>query len=150
MSSEPRAVPRAPADPAAEAPLGPLFNQLARDSAALIRQEVALAKAELRQSARQTARGAMKLGVALAVVSVGALVLTAFLVLLLGDLLGNYWLAALIVGAVYTLIGAVLALTGARTLKTVEMAPQETIETLKEDRDWARAEIQDLKRELKS
>ena len=151
MTNDTRVAPHAPAPSVADADrsLGPLFSQLAQDSSALIRQEIALAKAEVRHSISQTTSGAVKVGVAAALLSVGGLVLTAFLVLLLGELLGNYWLSALIVGAVFTVIGAFLALGGIRRLKEVQVAPQETIETLRADRDWAKAEVQELKRDLK-
>lgn len=150
MSNDTRVAPPAPEVGPTEASLGPLISQLAQDSSALIKQEIALAKAEIRQSVSQTANGAMKIGVAVALLSVGGLVLTAFVILLLGDLLGNYWLSALIVGVVYAIVGALLALGGMRRLKEVQMAPGATIETLKEDRDWAKAEVEDLKRDLKS
>lgn len=151
MSTETRAVTqnRPPDSEAPDAALGPLFRQLAQDSSALIRQEIALAKAEVRQSVGLTVNGAAKIGVAAALAGVGGLVLTAFLVLLLGELLDSYWVSALIVGVVFTLVGAVLALAGIRRLRQVEIAPQETIETLKDDRDWARAEVRELKRDLK-
>jgi uncharacterized membrane protein YqjE len=151
MTTETRIAPRAaePAASEADRSLGPLFSQLAQDSSALIRQEIALAKAEVRQSLSQTTSGALKLAIAVALLSLGGLVLTAFLVLLLGRLLDNYWVSALIVGVVFTIVGALLALAGLRRLKEVQVAPQETIETLKADRDWAKAEVQELKRDLK-
>lgn len=151
MTNESHVVPRPPGpDPTdADRSLGPLFNQLAQDSSALIRQEIALAKAEVRQSISQTTNGAVKLGVAVALLSVGGLVLTTFLVLLLGHLLDNYWISALIVGVIFSIIGALLALGGLRRLKDVQVTPQDTIETLKADRDWAKAELRELKRDLK-
>lgn len=151
MSTDTRAVvtsrphESAGSDPA----LAPLFRQLAQDSSQLVRQEIALAKAELRQSVGQTVNGVTKIGIAAALAGVGGLVLTAFLVLLLGELLDSYWVAALIVGVLFTVVGAVLALAGIRRLKQVEFAPQETIETLKDDSAWARAEVQEFKRDLK-
>lgn len=128
--------------------LGPLFSQLAQDSTALIKQEIALAKAEVKETIGQTVNGSVKLAVAAALAAVGGLVLTAFLVLLLGDLLGNYWLAALIVGVVFAAIGGVLAMAGLRRFREMTVAPEQTIESLKEDRDWAQAEVRELKREL--
>ena len=136
------------ADP--EPSLGALVGQLAQDSSLLIKQEIALAKAEVRTSVQQAAGGAVKLGIAAAVAGVGALVLVAFLVLLFGDLLDNYWLAALIVGGVLTLIGGVLALSGMRKLRTVQLAPEATLETLKEDKAWAQSEIRQVKEDLRS
>ena len=129
--------------------LGSLFGQLAQDSSTLIKQEIGLAKAEMRASMRETATGAVRVGIAAAVAGVGAHVLVAFLVLLLGQLLDNYWLAALIVGGVLTLLGGILALSGMRRLKEVSVAPEATMETLKEDGAWARGEIQQVKRGLR-
>jgi len=151
---DPRAVTRAPERvPASfdgDQSLGALFSQLANDSTTLIRQEIALAKAEVRQSVRQTTNGAAKLGAAAAMATVGALVLTAFLVLLLGDLLDNYWLSALIVGVVFLLIGGILAMSGMRKLKAVQLAPENTLATLREDKAWAQSELQQVKRDLRS
>lgn len=134
--------------PTQEPALGPLFSQLAQDSTALIKQEIALAKAEVKETIGQTVNGTVKLALAGALASVGGLVLTAFLVLLLGDLLDNYWLAALIVGIVFAAIGGILAMAGLRRFREVTVAPEQTIESLKEDRNWARAEMTELKREL--
>lgn len=131
-----------------EQSLRPLLNQLAQDSSALIKQEIALAKAEVKESISQTANGVVKLGIAAALAGVAGLVLTAFLVLLLGDLLDNYWVSALIVGVLFAIVGAVLAMAGVKRFKEVQMAPEATIETLKDDRDWAKTEVQELKRDL--
>lgn len=131
-----------------EQELGPLFSQLAQDSTALIKQEIALAKAEVKETISQTVNGSVKLAIAAALAAVAGLVLTTFLVLLLGDLLGNYWLSALIVGVVFAVIGGVLAMAGMRRFREMTVAPEHTIESLKEDRDWARSEVTELKRDL--
>ena len=121
--------------------IGAIIGDVANDLSTLMRQEVALAKAEVRQSVRQTANGAAKLGVAAALATVGALVLTAFLVLLLGDLLDNYWLSALIVGLAFLIIGGLLAMSGMRKLRAVQLAPEATLATLKEDKAWVQEQI---------
>ena len=146
VSSPPTEAPPRPVG--REPELAPLFRQLAQDSSALIRQEIALAKAEVRQSVRQTTNGVLKLAIAGGLAAAGGLVLTAFLVILVGQLLGNYWASALIVGAVYLLIGALFGFAGMRRLRALQ-GPDATIATLKEDRDWARAEMQELKRDLR-
>jgi uncharacterized protein (DUF58 family) len=79
---------------------------------------------------------------------VGGLVLVAFLVILLGSVLGNYWLSALIVGGLFVLVGGVLIMTNLKKLKKEEVAPTRTIETLKEDKQWLQSEITQAKREL--
>lgn len=133
---------------AAEPSLGDLFRQLAQDSSLLIKQEITLAKTELSQSVSQAVGSAVWIAVWGAVALVGSLVLVTFLVLLLGDLLDNYWLAALIVGAVFTALGAALAMSHAKKLKAVSLAPETTLRTLQQDKVWAQAEAQDLKRDL--
>jgi uncharacterized protein (DUF58 family) len=75
-------------------------------------------------------------------------VLVAFLVILLGSVLGNYWLSALIVGGLFVLVGGVLIMTNLKKLKKEEVAPTRTIETLKEDKQWLQSEITQAKREL--
>lgn len=133
-----------------DATLRPLLNQLAQDSAALVKQEINLAKAEVRASVKQTAAGATRIAAGAAIGGVAGLVLTAFLVLLLGDLLGNYWLAALIVGVVFAAVGGILAMAGIRRFREMNVAPERTIETLREDAAWAKQEVNDLKRELRT
>lgn len=132
-----------------EGSIRPLLNQLAEDSGALVKQEIALAKAEIRETVTRTASGAVRIAIGGAVAGVAGLVLTAFLVLLLGALLDNYWLSALIVGLTLAVIGGLLAMAGVRRFKNLSVAPERTIETLREDAQWAKQEVDDLKRGLK-
>jgi len=131
-----------------EASIGELFRQLAQDSTTLIRQEVALAKTEVRENVKVAARDMTMIAVGGAIAAVGALVLTAFLVILLGSLLLNYWLAALIVGLLFVVIGGTLAWTNVNRLREAEMKPEHTIESLKEDKEWLQDEIREARREL--
>ena len=135
---------------AAEPSLGELFRQLGEESTMLIKQEIALAKKEISQSASRAVSDATWIAVWGAIAAVGGLVLIAFLVLLLGDLLNNYWLSALIVGGAFVLIGGIAALSYVKKLKSVSLAPETTIQTLKQDKTWAQAEVQSVKRDLTS
>lgn len=130
---------------ATDASLGDLFRQLAQDSATLIRQEVALAKAELRDNAKTAAGDLSMVAVGVAIAATGALVLTAFLVILLGELLVNYWLAALLVGLVYLLLGGGLAWSKLNRLRAADLRPEHTIDTLKEDKQWIQDEIREAR-----
>ncbi len=138
----------APPPPAAEPSLGELFKQLTQDSATLIRQEVALAKAELRENMKGVGTSLAMIAVGGMLALVGLLALTAFLVILLGDLLANYWLAALIVGLLFAVIGGVLISIHVNRLRQIDLKPEQTIQTLQEDKRWIQSEIQDVKREL--
>jgi uncharacterized membrane protein YqjE len=142
------AVPPAGAPPVREHSLGDLFRQLAEDSTTLIRQEIALAKSEMRETVRTVSRDIAMIAVGGVIALVGVLTLTAFLVLLLGALMANYWLAALIVGVVYLLIGGGLAYSNLNNLRKSELKPEHSIESLKEDKQWVQHEIRDAKREL--
>lgn len=128
--------------------LGDLFRQLAQDSATLVRQEMALAKAELKSNVKSVARDAVMVGVGGILALVGALVLLAFLVVAVGDALDNYWLGALIVGAVFVIVGGLLAMSNLKKLKQEEVAPTRTLETLKEDKQWLQSEIKQARRDL--
>lgn len=135
----------------AEPSLGDLFRQLAQDSSTLIRQEMNLAKTELRSNFRSFAKDAVMLAIGGGLLLVALLVLTAFLVAALGDLLGNeYWLGALIVGATYALIGWVMLNKGKKGLQHDDLRPEQTLQSLQADKQWAQSEMQQVKRELTS
>jgi uncharacterized membrane protein YqjE len=134
--------------PAGEPSLGELFRRLTTDTSDLVRQEVTLAKTELRQAGATVARDGTKIGIAVGLALGGLLTLIAFLVLMLGDVLNNYWLAALIVGLVLLGVGAVLVRSAVSDIKERGLAPKETVGSLRDDAAWAKAEAREVKREL--
>ena len=136
------------AAPGAEPSLGDLFKQLAQDSATLVKQEVALAKVEMRENLRTAGKDAAMIAVGGGLLLVGLLVLTAALVAVIGDALDNYWLGALIVGLLFAVIGGVLAKKNLENLKRDSLGPEQTIQTLKEDKRWLQSEMQQAKKEL--
>jgi hypothetical protein len=121
--------------------LGDLFADLARELGELVRQEAQLAKAELRQNASQAGRAIAALVVGGAIVYAGVLALLAAAILGLGQAGLPWWLAALLVGVVVVVIGAVVTARARAALQTTALAPQQTIETLKEDRAWVNEQI---------
>jgi xanthine/uracil permease len=124
-----------------ERSLGDLFSDLSRETTTLVRQEVQLAKAELTQSATEAARGIGML------VAGGAVAYAGLLFLLLAIVFGliqagwDAWLSALVVGVVVIAIGAILVLRARESLKPANLAPRRTVETLKEDQEWAKEQI---------
>lgn len=128
--------------------VGQLFSRFSEDASRLVRDEMALAKLEMRETMDVVKRDAMRFGVALVLVWMAGLALTTALVVGLGALLGNYWLSALIVGVVMLAIGAVFAARGASDLRRHSLTPEATLETLRIDADWAKREAQDFKRDL--
>lgn len=133
-----------------EPPIGELFRQLSDDASQLIRQEVALAKAELRQTAKDVGRDAAKLGVAATLGWFGAMAAVAFLILALGALIESYWLSSLIVAVLFLGIAAILANNAKNDLQKTGFKPTQTMATLEEDKRWAKQEVQDFKRDLRT
>ena len=119
-------------------PVGELLKQLASETTTLVRQELELAKAEMREKATKAGAGFGMWGAA-GVTSLLALgSLTAFLILALDGAIPN-WLAALIVGLAYAAIAGVLYLRGKRRVEAAgSPVPEQTVETLKEDVQWAK------------
>jgi hypothetical protein len=120
-----------------QASAGQLASEVAKDVSTLVRQEIALAKAELQQEAKTagTAAGAF-----------GGAGFAGYFVLFFVSLAGVYGLdavmpagwAALIVAGVWAVIAAVLAVVGRSKLKNFSPKPERTIETVKEDVQWAK------------
>ena len=138
----------APPDGGEGRSLGSLFRDLSADASVLIRQEVALAKTEMRRNVGALARDVGSMAVWGVVAALGGLVRVAVLVAGLGDLLDNYWLAALIVGLHFVVGGAFMALRALRHLRTVRMAPEETVATLRDTQAWAQGEAAELRAAL--
>jgi xanthine/uracil permease len=120
-----------------ERSLGELFAELARETSTLVRQEVTLARTELTQKVSQVGRDGGKIGIGGAIAYAGFLAVVAALILGLGQFL-PLWLSALIVGLVVAGIGYGVLQSGVSALKHANLTPQETIETLKEDAEWAK------------
>lgn len=117
--------------------LGELFAELARETSTLVRQEVTLAKTEMTDKATKAGKDVASMAVGGAVAYAGFLVILAAIVLLLAEVMDT-WLAAFIVGAAVLAIGYVLIQRGREALKKEDLAPRQTMETLKEDAEWAK------------
>ena len=137
-------------EPREEAPLSDLLRRFGEDAGVLVRDEIALAKLELRENLSGYAKDAAKLAVAAGAALVGALALTAFLIIALGDLMDNYWLSALIVTVVLLTAAAVLGKGAIAHMKRNSLAPEETVRTLQEDKQWAQHAAHDFKAKLKA
>ncbi|HZF91437.1 phage holin family protein [Streptomyces sp.] len=114
-----------------------LMSAVTSDMQTLFRQEVELARAELRQEASKAGKTAGMFGGA----GLGGYMVALFLSLTAMFALDNVLdlaLAALIVTAIWALIGAVLYHKGRQRMRTMSPKPEQTLETLKEDAQWAR------------
>lgn len=125
-----------------------LVRRLGDDGARLVRQEIRLAKLELQAKMAQLIRDLIGLSIAGALVGLGALALTATLILVLGRYVfgGEYWAGALIVGGVFLIVGGIWALAAARGMGK-NLQPEATLESVRENVDWAKREARDFKRE---
>jgi hypothetical protein len=129
-----------------ERPLGEVAKDLTTDLSLLVRQEIELAKAEMTQKGRTAAPGIGMFGGAGVVGLCAAGALTAFLVLLLSLFLPE-WAAALIVGAVLAAVTYVLIRQGKeRVADAGKPVPEQTIETVKEDVEWAKTRASSARR----
>jgi hypothetical protein len=132
-----------------ERSLGELFRQLSSDTSELVSKEIALVKAEARQTGTTLVRDGAKVGTAIGLGFAGVLALTAFLIVGLGDLLdGKYWLSALIVGVLFLAIGAGLVKNAVADIKRRGLAAKHSAETLKDTANWAKQEARQVKQEL--
>ena len=122
-----------------EESIAELVKRLAEQTNTLVKQEIELAKAELTEKGRVAGAGAAMLGAAALVGLLAAGALTACLIALLQTAIDHTWLAALIVALVYAAIATPLALRGRDRIRAATPpAPEKTIESVKEDAEWAR------------
>jgi hypothetical protein len=130
--------PEYPADTAQrDESIGNLIGQVAGDLSKLFRQEVALAKAEVKEEAAKAGKaGGMLAGAGFAGYMV--LVLLSFALVFALDAVMPLGWAAVIVAVIWAIIGGVLYVVGRNRMKNVDPVPRQTVETLKEDAQWVR------------
>jgi hypothetical protein len=127
----------APDGGTSEQSLGDLVSTATRDLSTLIRTEMQLAKVEIKRDVTTAGKGAGLLGGA------GFMGLFALVFLSIAAAYGISWLGIglgwgfFIVGLVYALVAGVLALTGKKKIGQVG-PPEKTIETVKDDIEWAK------------
>jgi hypothetical protein len=118
--------------------LGELFAELTRETRTLVRQEVNLAKSEMTQKASRIGKDVGFLAAGGAVAYAGFLAIVAGIIFVLAEIGLPLWLSALLVGVVVAVVGYLLVRKGLDALKREDPAPRQTMETLKEDKEWAK------------
>lgn len=126
--------------PERENSIGHLFSTLLHDVSLPVRQEIQLAKTEASEKVNQASRGAMSM------VAGGVIAFAGFLFLLLAatyalSLALPAWAAALIVGAAVTFVGGIMLAAGRSRLKAGNLAPERTMDSLREDAAMARNHV---------
>ena len=134
-----------PPQPGAADGIGSMLGGLLKDLQDLVRGEVALAKAEIKEDVSTAGKGVAALATA------AFFGLTGFIFLMLGltyllNIWMRMWIAAAIVGLALVLIAAVLGMSGKNKLSASNLKPEQTIDSLKEDQQWAKEQISSVKR----
>lgn len=120
-----------------EKSIGELVSKLTQQVKTLFRQEMDLFAAEMKEKVKQVAKDAIALTVGGAMLYFGFLVLLAAMVLGLATVMPA-WGAALIIAALFLLVGFALVQKGRKDLKQMEMKPEQTTESIKETAQWAK------------
>ena len=123
-----------------ERPLSELFSNLVTETSNLVRNEVALAKVELTDKASKIGKNIGSLVIGGAVAYAGVLAIGAAVILLLSRVMPN-WLAALLVGLIVVGVAWLMISKAITELREVELKPEETVESLKEDAQWIKDQI---------
>ncbi|HLH26868.1 MAG TPA: phage holin family protein [Chloroflexota bacterium] len=117
--------------------LGELFADLSRETTTLVRQEIHLAKTEMTHKAASVGKDVGFLAVGGAVIYAGFLAIVAAVIIVLAHWI-PWWLSALIVGGVIAGVGYGLVQKGLSALQHEDLAPRETVQTVKENVEWAK------------
>jgi hypothetical protein len=134
---------------APNSPIGALLTALRDEGTTLLRQEVALAKAELSEKASEIGRSTANIAVGGAVAYAGALVLLIGIGALAGRGLARLglstdvaqWLGFVVVGAIVALVGWSMLNKAKRALRAQNLVPRETMASLQDNQRWARRKI---------
>jgi uncharacterized membrane protein YqjE len=117
--------------------LGTLVRGNLMDLRTLIREEIALARVEIKEQATRARAAALSFGIAAGALLFGATFLLVAIAMALADLLNwPVWAGFLAVAILLALIGVVTLASGRKQLRTVHTVPEETVTTLKENSEW--------------
>jgi uncharacterized membrane protein YqjE len=127
-------------------PVGELLKQLSEETTSLVKQELDLAKAEMSEKGKEAGAGVGMFGGA-GLSGLLALIFLSLAAVAALDTGMRTWLAALIVGVVWAAVAGVLALQGKNKLQqATPPAPEQAIESTKEDVQWAKTQARSAKR----
>ena len=124
-----------------------LIRGILTDLRTLIREEIALARVELREQAGRARMAAMSFGMAAAALAFGGTFLLIAIAIAIADLLNwPVWTGFLIVAVVLNLVGFVTLSSGRRQLQAFHAVPEETVSTLKENSEWIAKRLSSARR----
>ena len=121
--------------------IGTLFGDLGRQVSTIVRKEIDLARVEILSGIGRMGRGAATTAAGGALIYAGLLVVLGAIVLALIDAGLDPWLAALIVGAVALLVGGLVTALGVQQVRSTELAPKQTAETVRENVEFVKEQV---------
>ena len=117
--------------------LGGLIRGILMDLRTLIREEIALARVEIREQVTRARAVAMSFGIAIGALIFGGVFLLIAIAMAIADLLNwPVWAGFLVVAVLLSIIGVVTLSTGRKKLASLHAVPEETVTTLKENSEW--------------
>ena len=125
--------------------LGSTVSGIVEDLQHIVRGEVQLAKTELKEEAGQMGKGAGMAGAGALVGLVGFIFLMLAVTYLL-NIWMRMWIAAGLVGLVLVIVAAILASSGRSKIQEANLKPEQAIDSLKEDQEWASRQMKSVKK----
>ncbi|MDF3057201.1 MAG: hypothetical protein K0R17_1416 [Rariglobus sp.] len=130
--------------PTTTSTVGSLLAELKEESTTLLRQEIALAKAELNEKAERVGRNTFELALGGALAYSGLIILLIGLSLLLSHVFTRFgvavetavWLGPIVVGLLVALAGTIMLVKAKKIMSADRLFPSETVESLNEDKRW--------------
>lgn len=111
-----------------------LIRQLAHEVPALLTKELALAKAEIKETVETAKAGVAAVGMGAIVMFAGLIIVLLAVVYALATIM-QPWLAALIVGAVAMVVGFIMIQSGKKQFDASNLTPARTVSSLQKDKD---------------
>jgi len=122
--------------------LGELFSELSEQTSVLVKKEIELARHEMTRSVTVLARDSVRIVAGGLVAYLGAIVLLIGVAVLLINFGVPAWLAYLLVGGLTLAAGGLLAWQAFQSVRKVNVVPARTVETIKQDVEWAKDQTQ--------
>ncbi len=128
------------APPARERSVGELFGELGSEMGTLVRQEVKLASAEVSGKAAFVLKQSVRVLIGILLAQVSLLTLLASLSVGLAEYM-PLWMSALFVGVAMAVVATVVTTSSVVALRHKDLAPKQTIESIADNRQWAREQV---------
>lgn len=136
-------------EPPTTSTIGSLLSDLREESTTLLRQEIALAKAELNEKAARVGKNTMEIAAGGALAYAGLIVLLIGIALLISRVLAGFgvdpetamWLGPISVGLIVAVIGGVMLTKAKNAMSGDKLFPHETVDSLKEDKRWVQNKL---------